>query len=181
MARNYTPHLECAVVCYNKGMNTFTAKKLGEVHAFQKSALEQFERGSDTFREIHEEAFDRLTSQIQQSIEDIEHAARESDSLETVTTKSEKTQEKLSSMRDMYLTSEEDWKDPAELMEWSSFFHGAAYAHAELVCAAVQTSDDDQLSTQCQSISKFHHDLLHGAVQYLKEIGARRALETDTQ
>lgn len=162
-------------------MNTFTAKKLGEVHAFQKGALEQFERGAETFREIHKDAFDQLTSQIQLSVEDIERAARESDSLEVVTSKSEKTQEKLRSMRDMYLTSEEDWKDSAELMEWSSFFHGAAYAHTELICAALQATEDQGLATLCQNISKLHHDLLHKTVQFLKEIGAQRALEADTQ
>lgn len=154
-------------------MNEFTAKKLGEVLAFCRVGLETFERGNDALTQ-------GLGGDIQSLIEDLQNQASQIESLaqeagvEHITLpKSEATGTKLRSMRDLYVGDE--WDNPAELLEWSGFFEGAALVHWALVVGAADAVEHETLQNLAEDGRDFHQDLLERVTDCLEQLGQQRA------
>ncbi len=155
-------------------MNEFTAKKLGEVLAFARVGSETFEKGQAALEQVL--GAERVTDTIrtlQQRASEIELAAREAGIQDITLAKAEGTGTKLRSMRELYVGDE--WDNPAELLEWSGFFEGAAVVHWELVCGASKALDDDTLKTLAQTGRDFHHDTLHQVGDAIRELGTKKA------
>lgn len=67
-----------------------------------------------------------------------------------------KTTNKLNSMMELYIG--EKWDDPIEVLEWSSFFAGAAAAHCAI--ARRLNRDNKQLTQELSSLQASFSDLL---------------------
>ncbi|MDZ7726404.1 MAG: hypothetical protein U5L75_02380 [Candidatus Campbellbacteria bacterium] len=158
-------------------MNSFVAKKIGEVCAFANVANETITRAESALREVYGESFEETRDTFRDVHDELIALSEREGLKDAVSDKCSKTSDKLRQMRETYLTSEEDWQDPVEVLEWSSFFYGAGYAHSELVQGASEELEIESLSELAEGSSKLHHDLLHHAVDYLRDDGKKRAQE----
>lgn len=152
-------------------MNEFTAKKLGEVLAFCQVGAETLEKGKQAFAEaLPEQNIDELISSLNDQAQQIDSLT---ENKEVTLTKAEGTGKKLRAMRDLYVGDE--WDNPAELMEWSGFFEGAAVVHWDLVIGASEALNNEELKSLAMTGHSFHHDMFHAASNALKAIGATKA------
>ncbi len=76
-------------------------------------------------------------------------------------------------MRELYLETEEDWNTKAEVLEWSSFFEGAATAHWALVVGFSQGQKDTGLFKLAEEGYAFHLELFRKVVDELKKTGGK--------
>ncbi len=157
-------------------MKEFQAKKLGEVLAFSQVFINTFEKSQESFVDLlgekeYHNVFDTNASHVGM-IEDI---ANDNNVTSAVFQKAEKTGKKLLAMRELYLETQEDWNTKAEVLEWSSFFEGAATAHWALVVGLSQGKKDADLFKLAEEGYAFHLDLFRKIVDELKETGKKEA------
>ncbi len=154
-------------------MNEFTAKKLGEVLAFCQVGAETMEKGKQAFASaLSDQDIDALVTTLSEQAQKIESLTENKD---VTMTKAEATGKKLRAMRDLYVGDE--WDNPAELMEWSGFFEGAAVVHWDLVIGASEVLNNEELKDLAMTGRAFHHDLFHAASGALKVIGRTKAAQ----
>lgn len=152
-------------------MNEFVAKKLGEVLAFCQVGAETLEKGKAAFEEaLPDQEIDELISSLNDQAKEIESLTGDK---EVTMTKAEGTGKKLRAMRDLYVGDE--WHNPAELMEWSGFFEGAALVHWDLVVGAADALDTQELKDLAINGRTLHDELLQLASQSLRTIGHTKA------
>jgi hypothetical protein len=80
-------------------------------------------------------------------------------------------------MRDLYLENEEDWKNPAEILEWLGFFHGAGLVHWSLVKGVSEATAEGELREFSLDAFSFHDGMLELVSQELHRIGRERSRE----
>lgn len=143
-------------------MNEFTVKKLAEVQAFIGIGSTILERGNkydgmapDAATIIEATTRVSLASAIPESMQ------------ETFRAKVDKTTSKLEQMMELYIGDE--WDNPVEVLEWSSFFAGAGAAHAGLTKSATEASDPE-LSKSLGSLEQAYKDLLSAVISRLQEV-----------
>jgi hypothetical protein len=152
-------------------MNEFTAKKLGEVLAFCRVGVETLERGGAALASVStEEKVQEWALELKDQAQQIESLTQEK---EITLQKAEATGKKLVAMRDMYVGDE--WDNPAELLEWSGFFEGAAIVHWALVQGAADALDNSSLADLAEDARSFHEDMLIGVSESLENIGNSKA------
>ncbi len=160
---------------YYRRMNQFTAKKLGEVLAFCQVGHETFEKGRVALEQgLGAEVVEKALAELEQQAMDIEAAAKEAGVEEITLTKAQGTGGKLRGMRDMYVGDE--WDNPAELLEWSGFFEGAAVVHWALVVGAAEALNDTHLQDLAATGKTLHHTLLHTVTERITKLGNQKAL-----
>lgn len=155
-------------------MNEFTAKKLGEVLAFAQVGIETIERGRDAL--VSTSSDDKIAAvvdDLNMQAERIITVATAHNMNNVTATKAEGTGTKLRAMRELYVGDE--WDNPAELLEWSSFFEGAAVGHWALVQGAAETLDDQELIELADDATDMHQDLLEDVCEALKKVGATKS------
>jgi hypothetical protein len=156
--------------------NEFTAKKLGEVLAFCQVGLDTIDKGETALTDAYKD-FDISPAELRKSL--LAHAGKieafvnEAGVSEITNAKAQKTGEKLTLMRDMYVG--EEWDNPAELMEWSGFFEGAAVVHFALVVGVAEVLADTELKKLADEGLTFHHNLLHTTQKAITAIGKNKA------
>lgn len=144
-------------------MNEFTAKKLAEIEAFLQISGVIIEKASNSLVEGNPEIVESLDVLSQQTIAE----SVNSEVKEIFDTKVEKTHAKLSSMMELYIGDE--WSNPVEVLEWSSFFSGAAAAHAAL---ASELNEDTR--EQLGAIQADFEALLQKVITGLRAVGVSR-------
>lgn len=155
-------------------MNEFTAKKLGEVLAFSRVGVETLEKGRQAFEQAFSEGEVQETIDIfLDQAEKIEVMVEDSEFKEITLKKSEATGSKLRAMREMYVGDE--WDNPAELLEWSGFFQGAAVVHWALVEGTASTLRHLELENIASDAKDAHDDLLEDVCDALHNIGMQKA------
>lgn len=155
-------------------INAKVARKIGEVLAFAQVGVDTIERGRTALIEsLGAESIEQLMLNNQSHIAEINRIAGEAQLTEAVHGKANATSQKLSSMRHVYI--QEEWDNSTELMEWSSFFQGAAIGHWELVLGAAQTIGHTQLEELAQQAIEFHHSFFHTVLDVLKSSGQEAA------
>lgn len=159
--------------CLN--MNEYSAKKLGEVLAFSEVGAETLIKGAGALSEVFNESVDQLIVEHQTQAEAIKKLATDENVSDGVLGKAEKTGAKLRAMRDLYLASEDDWADPAELHEWLGFFEGAAIVHFSLVKGAGEELENEALVEIASAGIQFHQNFLDTLERSIKEIGREKA------
>lgn len=155
-------------------MNEFVAKKLGEVLAFAEVGSETIERGKAAFILVlgDDEVLGMLEKNKVHS-DEIKKLASDNGVVEIVLNKAEDTKTKLRQMRDMYIA--EKWDNPVELLEWSSFFHGAGSAHWALIKGCAETLNHEALIILAEEAQNFHHETLDTIASELQEEGQSKA------
>ncbi len=157
-------------------MNDFTAKKLGEVLAFSRVLAATLDRGGDALsRVMPEDLLENARTTNQRLMSALEEEEAYSAVRDAILAKAEKTQIKLTDMQNLYLTSDEDWNDPAELMEWLGFFEGAAIVHWRLVVGAARSSGEASLASLASAGHALHTELLSSVEAAIEQHGEERA------
>lgn len=155
-------------------MNEFVAKKLGEVLAFAHV-------GSDTVAKtrtalitvLGEEKVADIEEKNRMHAEEVLRVATDAGVVDTTLAKASKTEEKLRTMRDLYIA--EQWDNVTELMEWSGFFEGAAIVHWALVRGAAEGINNEGLLILAEECINWHYELLELAESELGATGQDRS------
>lgn len=148
-------------------MNEFTVKKLAEVQAFIQTGKTICEKGN---------SYAGTASQVVAIIEATDKvelaAAIPEDHKELFSAKVEKTNEKLQKMMDLYVGDE--WDNPVEVLEWTSFFAGAGAAHAGLTKSATESSNPD-ISKSLGSLEQAYKDMLDEVIDNLQSFASSKS------
>mgnify|MGYP003418734420 FL=1 len=155
-------------------INEKKKKKLGEVLAFAEVGNETITKGKASFILVMGD--DEVSSILDKNRihgDEIKKFAEENGVTEILMKKLESTGKKLRDMRDMYVGDQ--WDNPIELLEWSSFFHGAASAHWALVKGAGEGLNNDLLMTLSEEAQNFHHEILDTVCSELEQVGQDKA------
>lgn len=144
-------------------MNEFTAKKLAEVEAFLQTAGVIAERAGESLRQQSPEVATGLTEASRLSVA----SAVPSEQQQVFTDKVAKTSDKLTQMMELYIG--DAWDNPVEVLEWSSFFSGAAAAHAALVGEL-----DPEIKQLLSDIQEHFEGLLQQVIAALQAVGRQR-------
>src|SRR6266540_2655870 len=120
-------------------LNEFTARKLGEVLAFSRVGAETWKQAHPAFNvpDSGADTISNLVRDLNAQAKQLEELAAEVEVAAITLTKAESTGNKLRQMRDLYIG--DAWDNPAELLEWSGFFEGAAVVHWSLVVGAAES------------------------------------------
>ena len=130
------------------------AKKLGELLAFSQVGHDLFERTRENMLEVW--PADELSLTTEENLGFAEQ-------IKILTDK-----EKLMKMQELYLGTD---TDPVEILEWLSFFEGAAAAHASLVAGMAGEMKD--VLDLAQEINAFHRKLSEKVSASLFEAGKK--------
>ena len=156
-------------------MNEFVAKKLGEVLAFNRVGTETLEKGRGALiAALGEEKVMDMVEKNHLHGEGIMKIATDAGMIDTTLAKSEKTEEKLRQMRDLYVGDQ--WDNATELMEWSGFFEGAAIVHWALVRGAAEGLNNESLMLLAEEAINWHYELLELAESELGATGQSKAI-----
>lgn len=99
--------------------------------------------------------------------------ATEAGVIDTTLEKAKKTEEKLRTMRELYVAHQ--WDNATELLEWSGFFEGAAIVHWALVRGAGESLNNEQLITVANEAIGYHYELLEKSESELGTKGQDKA------
>lgn len=155
-------------------MNTFTAKKLGEVLAFSRIGLELTERGEGAAVEAL--GGTQATESFVQQLKEFANQAEQSGN-DTTMQKADATEEKLRGMMEAYIKDE--WDNPVELLEWLSFFLGSAAAHWSLVNGAARAIEDSQLEAGAQTAVDAYNAKLTAVQAELARLGQQKGAKVE--
>lgn len=151
-------------------MTEKSARKLGEVLAFANVAKDTLQRGGVALAQaLGNEETASLRATNDEQAEAILALAGALGVAEAVTKKAAATAEKLKAMRDLYVKDE--WDNPAELLEWSGFFEGAAAVHWSLVQGVAEKLGYTALIELAEEGYAFHEGNLEQVSAALRAIG----------
>lgn len=155
-------------------INEFVAKKLGEVLAFNRVGTDTLEKGRVALTEVlgEEHILDREEKNRIHG-EAIVQIATEGGAIDITLEKAKKTEEKLRTMRELYVADQ--WDNATELLEWSGFFEGAAIVHWALVRGAGESLNNEQLITVANEAISYHYELLEKSESELGTKGQDKA------
>ncbi len=111
-------------------MDSPLIRKIAEVQAFTKAGGVMNTKGGTAFMRFAPEVSGRLQQSATTDLLSVIPLERHALFLQKV----DKTSQKLHHMMDFYVGDE--WDNPIEVLEWSSFFAGAAAAHCALTSSA---------------------------------------------
>jgi hypothetical protein len=142
-------------------MNEFIVKKLGEVKAFIIISGEFYGRGREALEKVLDGAeMERVVRTITEQTERLEQLIDDLGEREIIDAKAMATAEKLRTMSEVYMKKEEDWADPAEVLEWLGFFEGAAAVHFHLASGAGRGLGLVDVSSFAEAAAEFHENFL---------------------
>ena len=155
-------------------INEFVAKKLGEVLAFNRLGADTIEKGREALVTLlGEDIVANIEEKNTLHSESIIKVATDAGVIDTTLTKADKTEQKLRTMRDLYIA--DDWGNATEILEWSGFFEGAAIVHWALVRGAAEGMNNENLLTFAEEGVNWHYEVLEIAETHLETIGQDKA------
>ncbi|HRH26181.1 MAG TPA: hypothetical protein PLF31_01775 [Candidatus Paceibacterota bacterium] len=155
-------------------MNTFVAKKIGEVLAFARVGKDTSKKGEKGFVEVlGEECHKDTIKQFGELEKRIVAISEEHGVTSVVEEKAKKTTEKVTAMRDVYVGDK--WDDAGELLEWSGFYVGAAIVHWKLVHGAAKALTFEDLERLSKQSIDFYTSMLDSVGKMLEKIGGEGA------
>lgn len=156
-------------------INEFVAKKIGEVLAFTRVSTDTIEKGKPALTAVlgEEQIVDMLEKNRIHG-EELLRFATDAGVIDTTLTKADKTEEKLKSMRELYVGDQ--WDNATELLEWSGFFEGAAIVHWALVRGAGEGLDSESLIMLANEGISYHYELLEKSESELASVGQDKSV-----
>jgi len=155
-------------------MNEFTAKKLGEVLAFNRVEIDTLSQGRASLLEkLGEERLLEIEEKNKIHGEALLKIATDAGVIDITLAKAKATGEKLEKMRELYVAGQ--WDNAVELLEWSGFFEGATIVHWALVRGSAEGLNDENLLMLAQEAISWHTELLELGEEELTATGADRA------
>jgi len=156
-------------------MNEFVGKKLGELLAFNRVGTDTYEKGrASLVIALGGEKFLDVEEKNRMHGEKIMRLATEGGVIDVTLAKATATEEKLKSMRDLYVADQ--WDNPTELMEWSGFFEGAAIVHWALMRGAAEGLNHEGLLALTEEGVNWHYEMLEMAEGHLETIGQSKSI-----
>lgn len=145
-------------------------RKLGEVHAFTSLGHRMFEKdGKDSLIHIFGEAeWQNMAKDYEETLTQVAKLAEELKTTDITKEKSQKTEDKLTKMQELYLGGQ--WDDPTEVAEWLGFFEGAATVHWSLIEGYGLKLEQSEVIQLAQSQQLFHEGILDEVRNYLRHI-----------
>ena len=153
-------------------MNEKIAKKVGEAYAFSRVLKELKEKTPKVLDELLGDYSDSVSFASEGQISNLEKLSEEFSMKEIVVIKAEKTSKKITEMGDFYVG--DDWDDSAEVLEWMSFFLGAAIVHWQLILGAAKKMNHSEFISVSEDGVGYYTQLLDKAKMKAEEIGAER-------
>ncbi len=155
-------------------INEFVAKKIGEVLAFTRVSSDTIEKGKTALTEVlGEETIMDMLEKNRIHGEELMRIATDGGAIDVTLAKADKTQEKLKSMRELYVGDQ--WDNATELLEWSGFFEGAAIVHWALVRGAGEGLDNESLIALANEGVSYHYEMLEKSESELGSVGQDRS------
>ena len=155
-------------------MNEYTAKKLGEVLAFNHISTDTLAKGRSALVEmIGEEKVLDIEEKNRIHGQELMRIATDGAVIDTTLAKADATGEKLIAMRKIYVADQ--WNNANELLEWSGFFEGATIVHWALVRGIAEAINHEGLLLLCTEAINWHYELLELAESELVAIGQDKA------
>lgn len=155
-------------------MNEKIAKKIGEAHAFAALCKETNEQVPAVFAKVFGEAIvSDLPQMCSTQMDDLERTATEAGMADAVLEKSKRTQEKIRTMANQYVG--DAWDDPAEVLEWMSFFVGGAAVHWDVIAGGGSGMQHDDLKRVGEQGAAYYTSLFEAARSAGNAIGVERA------
>jgi hypothetical protein len=148
-------------------MQPFVIKKMAEVQAFANLSTEILNRSGEVFVE----QAPKVASALKDINQDLKNKFANSSESEVFETKLAKTIDKLTTMMELYIGDE--WDNPVEVLEWLSFYSGAAAAHAALVAGALEVTGSADKAVFIKLSDDFRK-ILDEVMSTLNGIGKKR-------
>lgn len=151
-------------------MNEFTAKKIGEVIAFARVGNDTFEKGKEALEcFLSNEEIEKIIEANIAHAKKAEEIAKEFGLDSIALLKADKTVEKITAMRDLYING--DWGNPVEISEWLGFYLGGAIVHWHLVKGASEQIGRDDFMALALGALGFHEEMLSDVSDFLSDNG----------
>ncbi|MFW5887163.1 MAG: hypothetical protein ACOCUH_00010 [Bacteriovoracia bacterium] len=154
-------------------MNEKVAKKIGEAYAFANVLQKLQDDNKEVIKDLLGEYSDSIKENTETQISELTNISEKGDQKETVITKAEKTSNKITEMGNFYVG--DDWDDSAEVLEWLSFFLGAAIVHWQLILGSAKAMGDESFAQVAESGAAYYFELLQQSRIKAEEIGAERS------
>lgn len=155
-------------------MNTFAAKKLGEVLAFNRIGEDTIKAAGDTLgAALGDEQLSDMADKFRMHGEEILRIATDAGVVDTTLAQSAIDEQKLKAMRTDY--TGEQFSEATEVFEWLGFFHGALIAHWALLRGIAQGMDHEGLLTLAEEGVNWNYEMLESAESELESRGQDRA------
>jgi hypothetical protein len=154
-------------------MNEKVSKKIGEAYAFSVVLNNINEKTPKVLKELLGDLADNVNEVSNSQISVLDEIIDEAGTTEIVKLKADKTSKKINEMGDFYVG--DDWDDSAEVLEWLSFFLGAAIIHWQLISGSGKELSNDKLIEVSESGVKYFEGLLNISKDAATKIGVDRA------
>lgn len=154
-------------------MNEKTAKKIGEAYAFAQVLEDTASKVPGVVQELFGDYASDIASVTASQKSGLDGALEGTDFLDVVHQKADKTVTKIATMADTYVGDE--WDNPVEVLEWMSFFVGAALVHWQLILGSGKELGHEKLTTATQEGVTYYENLLSEIRKTAERIGHERA------
>lgn len=159
-------------------MDEKLAKKIGEIKAFTLLGIGLFEKSKDALTQVFGvDDMNQISHDLEVQLQSINEEISNSEFLEIIEEKTQKTKEKVSGMQSTYIGDK--WNDSTELCEWLGFFEGAALVHFSLVSALSINKNLESLTHFANEGAIFHHNLLEKVKESIKKLASNDLTTND--
>ena len=118
----------------------------------------------------HASGITEITAKQQTDLQELAETAGMGDMM---LEKAARTQKKITEMGESYVG--DDWDDSAEVLEWLSFFLGAAVIHWQLITGSAKELGDERFIRVAGDGAEYYFTLLNTARSKAEDIGRARA------
>lgn len=139
-------------------MNEKITKKIGEAYAFADVLQTTYSANTEVMDELLGELASEVTATTATQVTALQQICAEAGTADILEPKVAKTSEKITKMGEMYVG--DNWDDPAEVLEWLSFFVGGAVIHWELIAGAGKAMGHTELTTTAETGVTYYESLL---------------------
>jgi hypothetical protein len=149
-------------------MDEFIVKKIAEVQAFSNLSVDIINKSSGSFGDVAPDTKTGLLS-LKFNLSEI---VKDQEFIPIYEAKVSSTHKKLSVMMELYIG--DSWDNPVEVLEWLSFYSGAASAHANLVSSCMDKIGLDEEHKHLSEIDNIFWKLLSDVKRELANTGIKR-------
>lgn len=150
------------------------AKKIGEAYAFSEVLNNLKEANGAVITDlVSEEIATKISSATESHKTQLLEVISSGELAEIVTTKAAKTGAKITEMGEFYVG--DDWDDAAEVLEWLSFFVGAAIIHWRLILGAAKKMEHAEFEKVSAEGVEFYEKVFEVLKTRAEKIGEDRS------
>lgn len=154
-------------------MNEKVGNKIGEAYAFAHVLSDTFEDHAEVMNLVFQDHAASIMETTQAQRMELKSITEKHTMTEMVLEKAERTGSKIMSMGETYVG--DDWDDPAEVLEWMSFFVGGAIVHWQLIAGSGEAMADTELADLAQKGTAYYEGLMVQLKNFATSVGKERA------